>query len=376
MSASSYDEAIRGVLESEGGNDDDPRDPGGRTSRGITQRTWDAWRSSHPGLPTDVWQAPQAEVLAIYRARYWNALRCDELPAGVDHAAFDFGVNSGVGRSVQFLQSLLGVEADGVIGPVTLAAAHGQDPADLIDSLCDARLSFLKGLSTWPTYGKGWTARVDRVRTAALNMAAQAPKPAPAPPPAPKVRGLLELILDFLRRLFGSRELPRVPSPLPKPPRWLIEAHKDIGFRERGANLGIEHFIEEAHNTGHPGDPWCAIFVCAKLEECSIRSTRSAMARSFERSQHFVRLPGPALGAIATFWRGSPSSGSGHVNFYAGTDENGRHIGVGGNQGDRVSAAQMDMLRHTGWWWPKNEPLPPIGAVRVHIQVADGGSET
>ena len=216
------------------------------------------------------------------------------------------------------------------------------------------------------------------------------PTPPPAEEPPPPIEkpppGLLQRLLDFLRRLFSlfsqpidaPYELPRVPSPLPQqhPPRWLIEATKDIGFRERGVNLGIEQFIDEAH-TGHPGDPWCSIFVCAKLEECGVRSTRSAMARSFERSPHFVRLPGPALGAIATFWRGSPSSGSGHVNFYAGTDEHGRHIGIGGNQSDRVSAAVMDMRRSTGWWWPKNEPLPPIGAVRVHFtDVAGGGSET
>src|SRR5262245_35505136 len=97
------------------------------------------------------------------------------------------------------------------------------------------------------------------------------------------------------------------------------------------------------------------------------------MARSFENHKNFVRLDGPALGAIATFWRGSPSVGTGHVNFYAGTLADGRHIGVGGNQSDRVSAAVMDMTRHTGWWWPKGEPQPVVGTVRIHI--ADPRSE-
>ena len=63
-------------------DDDDPRDPGGRTSRGITQNEWNNWRASHPGLPADVWQAPQEQVEAIYRLNYWNALACDQLPAG------------------------------------------------------------------------------------------------------------------------------------------------------------------------------------------------------------------------------------------------------------------------------------------------------
>jgi hypothetical protein len=100
------------------------------------------------------------------------------------------------------------------------------------------------------------------------------------------------------------------------------------------------------------------------------------MARSFEHHKNFVRLDGPALGAIATFWRGSPSAGTGHVNFYAGTLADGRHAGVGGNQSDRVSAAVMDMTRHTGWWWPKGEPRPAVGTVRIHIADAAAGSET
>ena len=60
------------VLRDEGGNDDDPRDPGGRTSRGITEREWDVWRQTHLGLPADVWQAPQDQILAIYHESYWS----------------------------------------------------------------------------------------------------------------------------------------------------------------------------------------------------------------------------------------------------------------------------------------------------------------
>ena len=109
MAASSYDDALARVLVHEGGNDDDPRDPGGRTSRGILQSEWDIWRKTHAGLPGDVWQAPQKEIEAIYRQKYWDALRCDDLPAGVDYAVFDYGVNSGIGRAAKVLQRLIGV---------------------------------------------------------------------------------------------------------------------------------------------------------------------------------------------------------------------------------------------------------------------------
>jgi lysozyme family protein len=173
MAASSYDDALARVLVHEGGNDDDPRDPGGRTSRGILQNEWDVWRKTHPGLPADVWQAPQKEIEAIYRQKYWDVLRCDELPAGVDYAVFDYGVNSGIGRSARVLQRLIGVDVDGEIGPNTIAAAKRAKASQLIDGICDERLAFLRGLRTWPTFGKGWGRRVRDVRTAAQAMAAK-----------------------------------------------------------------------------------------------------------------------------------------------------------------------------------------------------------
>src|SRR5262245_46005106 len=174
MAASSYHEVLARLLVHEGGNDDDPRDPGGRTSRGILQREWDVWRRSHPGLPADVWRAPQDQVAAIYRQNYWNALRCDDLPAGVDYAVFDYGVNSGIGRAAKVLQRLVATAMDGEVGPETIAAAKRAKAAALIEAICDERLAFLQGLRTWATFGRGWGRRVREVRAAALKMAKSA----------------------------------------------------------------------------------------------------------------------------------------------------------------------------------------------------------
>src|SRR5262245_189547 len=156
MAASSYGEALARLLVHEGGNDDEPRDPGGRTSRGILQREWDVWRRSHPGLPADVWRAPQDQVEAVYRQNYWDALRCDDLPAGVDYAVFDYGVNSGIGRAAKVLQRLVATAVDGEVGPETIAAAKRAKAAALIEAICDERLAFLQGLRTWrPSAGAG-----------------------------------------------------------------------------------------------------------------------------------------------------------------------------------------------------------------------------
>lgn len=185
--ASNFNACVALVLVSEGGNDDDKRDPGGRTSRGITQAEWDKWRASGLNLPDDVWQAPQSQILIIYKQDYWDVLCCDQLPAGVDYAVFDFGVNSGNARAAKFLQAIVGADQDGEIGPDTIAATAKADPKTVINTLCANRMDFLRGLSTWSTFGRGWTARVSRVNVDAANMAARgkAPPDVPAPPKPP-----------------------------------------------------------------------------------------------------------------------------------------------------------------------------------------------
>jgi lysozyme family protein len=158
------------VLRHEGGFVNHPRDPGGATNRGITQATLADWRGV-PVTAEDVRALTEKEAREIYRARYWNAIQGDALPAGLDLAVFDFAVNSGPGRAVRSLQWHLGVHADGAIGPVTLAAVRKINAARLAGDLCRARLAWLRGLPTWDAFGKGWTARVVDVERAALQMA-------------------------------------------------------------------------------------------------------------------------------------------------------------------------------------------------------------
>jgi uncharacterized protein (TIGR02594 family) len=157
--------------------------------------------------------------------------------------------------------------------------------------------------------------------------------------------------------------------------RQRAAARKDIGFHETGSNRGIERLIASAR-CGSEGEPWCAIFVNAKLEDAGLRGSRSAAARSFERDPNFVRLAGPALGAIGTMWRGSPSAGSGHVFFYVGENERGV-LGLAGNQSDGVRCAYQDRARIVGYWWPKSAPLLRTGKIAVAASGAPvGGSET
>jgi lysozyme family protein len=163
MARLSYEPSLARLLVHEGGYTNHPSDPGGPTNFGIT--ITDYRKYVKPGASAADVKAMKVEAAkAIYRAKYWDAQRCDELAAGVDDCVFDYGVNSGIGRSKKVLQRLVGVMADGALGPVTMHAVAGRDPAALIDAICDERLLFLKHLRTWPVFGKGWERRVAEVR--------------------------------------------------------------------------------------------------------------------------------------------------------------------------------------------------------------------
>lgn len=171
-----FDDALKLVLTEEGGKVDDPRDHGGRTNKGITQRAYDAWRASKGLLRRDVYLITDAEVEAIYRNAYADHVRFDDLPSGVGYAVFDDAVNSGTVEGAKELQRAVGMAADGVIGDLTLAAVRRIAPVVLVGRLCDGRLTFLRLIKGWITFGKGWSNRVEFVRTHALAMA-RAPSP-------------------------------------------------------------------------------------------------------------------------------------------------------------------------------------------------------
>lgn len=169
MSASNFGACLTLVLVNEGGYSDLASDPGGATNRGITRATLASWRK-RPVSKAEVRALSRDEAAAIYRARYWDAVRGDDLPAGVDLAAFDWAVNSGPRRAILGLQRAVGAEPDGSMGPLTLAATRASDPRLVVRQLCAARLSFLERLRTWRAFGRGWKARVARTEGAALAM--------------------------------------------------------------------------------------------------------------------------------------------------------------------------------------------------------------
>jgi lysozyme family protein len=179
MAASNFERAFPLTLKHEGGYVDHPKDPGGATNLGVTIGTLSDWLG-RKATKAEVKALTPAKVKPIYRKNYWDAIGGDRMEPGFDYACYDFAVNSGPARAIRYSKDI-----------------KGASPEARIKALCAARLTFLKGLSTWPTFGKGWARRVADVEREALKMAAAVPlatvpvrpppdvapidKPAPAP---------------------------------------------------------------------------------------------------------------------------------------------------------------------------------------------------
>jgi lysozyme family protein len=166
-----FDKCFELMLKHEGGYVHHEKDPGGRTNLGVTQRVWEEWMG-RPVSEKEMRALTPTMVKPLYKRKYWDAVRADDLVAGVDYCVFDVAVNSGPGRAIKFLQSCVGTTPDGGFGPRTLAAVKiaEKDPARLIEQYCARRLEFLQSLRTFETFGRGWSRRVAEVKEAALKM--------------------------------------------------------------------------------------------------------------------------------------------------------------------------------------------------------------
>jgi lysozyme family protein len=157
------------TLKEEGGNSDDPHDPGGRTHKGIIQREYNAWRQAHNESMQDVYNASDEEVNDIYYQQYWLPY-CPQFPAGLDLCFFDLAVNGGPAEAVKILQRALGVNADGHLGLVTMGALKTANVAHTIVSYTVQREAFYRSLRLFKYFGRDWIGRSERIETAALKM--------------------------------------------------------------------------------------------------------------------------------------------------------------------------------------------------------------
>ena len=164
-----YQNCLEIILHHEGSYVNHPEDPGGETNLGVTKRVYEEW-----GGTKDMKDLLVEDVAPIYEKNYWGRLKCDDIPSGIDLCVFDFGVNAGTGRSAKYLQRMIGTVADGGIDPNTLRTLgeyideHGLEAT--IRGFQEARQSYYEKLSTFKTFGRGWTRRVNETTQSALKM--------------------------------------------------------------------------------------------------------------------------------------------------------------------------------------------------------------
>ena len=164
-----YDKCLEAILHHEGGYVNHPKDPGGETNLGVTKRVYEEW-----GGTKDMKELTVEDVAPIYKKNYWDKIKADSLPSGLDLCVFDFGVNAGPGRAAKYLQGQIGTMADGGIGPNTLAKLEEYlkfTPVEqAIKTYQESRQDYYEQLSTFNSFGRVWTRRVQETTKMALEM--------------------------------------------------------------------------------------------------------------------------------------------------------------------------------------------------------------
>ena len=164
-----FQKCLEMLLHHEGGFVNHPQDPGGMTNLGVTKAVYDKW-IGRESTKTEMMDLKPDDVAPIYKKNYWDKVRGDDLPSGVDWCAFDWAVNSGSGRPAKAIQRAVGATADGAIGPMTLQAVMNKDAKAIVESVYTQRQSFYESLKTFETFGRGWTRRNKETLEQALRM--------------------------------------------------------------------------------------------------------------------------------------------------------------------------------------------------------------
>ena len=167
---SNFQKCLEIILHHEGGYVNHPKDPGGETNLGVTKRVYEEW-----GGNKDMKDLTVEDVAPIYKKNYWDRVKGDSLPTGLDLCIFDFAVNAGPGRAAKMIQKMIGVTVDGGIGPMTLQALGIYEEevggvAEVIIEYQKQRQLYYESLKNFDTFGKGWTRRVDETTIIATEM--------------------------------------------------------------------------------------------------------------------------------------------------------------------------------------------------------------
>lgn len=147
MSKDHFEKTLKFVLQREGGYVNDPNDLGGETNKGITYRTYNAYRTSKGLPPQSVKYITDEEVKDIYYNNYYKASGADNISdPKLSAYVFDTAVNMGVSRAKTFL-------------------SQSNGNADKFEQLRRAKYDeFVKAKPSQKRYLQGWNNRVTELK--------------------------------------------------------------------------------------------------------------------------------------------------------------------------------------------------------------------
>jgi peptidoglycan LD-endopeptidase CwlK len=207
----------------EGGYSNHPADRGGPTNMGITLETLRAWRHNDALTAEDVKQLSIDEARRIFKARYYDVVRGDDLPLRIAAPVYNAAVLHGPRRSAEFLQSSLiscgaQVEVDRIVGPDTIRAVGSVDTQRLCKTFLDIEDAYFRSLSEFPVFGKGWLNRLNDMRSFVASLSAEpnvvatgattVPVQSKTPPNVTEIFAKIEELLE----LFGQKPNPPAAS--------------------------------------------------------------------------------------------------------------------------------------------------------------------
>lgn len=165
-----FDKCLHMLLEHEGGYVNNVHDKGGMTNLGVTKRVYDKW-IGRESTEQEMRDLIPDDVAPIYKKNYWNRVKGDSLPSGLDWACFDWAVNSGSGRPAKAVQRAVGATQDGAIGNQTLGLIAEKEPKFIIDYVYTVRQAFYESLDDYKHFGRGWSRRNTETLHQAMKMA-------------------------------------------------------------------------------------------------------------------------------------------------------------------------------------------------------------
>jgi lysozyme family protein len=169
------------VADAEGGYQNHPSDTGNYnslgqnvgTNLGISAKAYEDWINRPPSV-ADMRAITPAIAAEIYRRKYWDPILGDQIQSQqVANIFFDGRVNHGR-TGVTLMQRVLGVNADGTVGPVTLAAINRANPSKLVNDYREARRAFyyqlVEGNPSYSAFLQGWLNRLATFSTSAVGL--------------------------------------------------------------------------------------------------------------------------------------------------------------------------------------------------------------